>query len=115
MMPSLSDFNGREAQLVIDLREALPPTSTPTSSDLQSLRRIAGHLRLLNRRFAVTSELLLARIGALDAQVPVQLQRELVSEARAMYGGCVSVPNLNARPRAQRARANLRSPILEAQ
>ena len=115
MMPSLSAANEREAQLVIDLRNALPPASTPTMADLQSLRRIAAHLRLLNRRFAVTSELLLSRIGALDAQVPVRIQRQLVAEARGIYGQCVSRPDLNAPPRAMRLTANLRSPVLDSQ
>lgn len=114
-MPALSDWNAREAQLVIDLREALPPASAPTASDLQELRKIAGQLRLLNRRFAVTSELILARIGALDAQVPVSIQRQLVSEARSIFDRCVLVPDLNATPRAQRLIANLRSPVLSSQ
>jgi hypothetical protein len=115
MMPALSATNEREAQLVIDLREAFPPGSTPAMSDLQSLRRIAAQLRQVNRRFAVTSELLLSRLGALDAQVPISIQRQLASDARSIYGRCVSVPDLNAPPRAMRLTANLRSPVLSSQ
>lgn len=114
MMPYLTAANEREAQLVIDLREALPPKSVPSASDEQSMRRIVGQLRLLNRRFAVTSELLLKRIGSLDAQVPEGTQRELSSSARVLYGGCVTIPDLNTTPRAQRAISNLRSPVLES-
>ncbi len=113
MMPYLSAANEREAQLVIDMREAVPPSS-PSASDEQSLRRTVAQLRLLNRRFAVTSELLLKRIGTLDAQVPPSMQRELVAEGRAMYGSCVTVPDLNATPRAQRTISNLRSVVLES-
>jgi hypothetical protein len=113
MMPYLSTANEREAQLVMDLREALPPTSVRSPSDEQEVRRIVAQLRLLNRRFAVTSELLLKRIGALDAQVPIDLQRDLVANARKMYGSCVDVPDLTATPRAQRTVSNLRSPVLE--
>jgi hypothetical protein len=115
MMPYLTEANEREAQLVIDLREALPPAAAPATSDLQSLRRIAAQLKLLNRRFSVTSELLLARIGSLDAQVPPHIQRQLVSDARALYGRCVRVPDLSAPPRAQSSMANLRSGILSSQ
>lgn len=112
MMPYLTEANEREAQLVVDLRETLPPMSAPSSSDLQSLRRIAAQLRLLNRRFSVTSELLLARIGSLQASVPVRIQQQLVSDARALYGQCVRVPDLSATAPAQRSIANLRSPVL---
>lgn len=112
MMASLSESNARESELVTDLREAVPSTSAPTPSDVQTLRRIAGQLRVLNRRFTVGSELLLARIGTLDAQVPVGIQRQLIADARAIYGGCVNVPDLHSAPRAQRLSANLRGPVL---
>jgi type II secretory pathway pseudopilin PulG len=113
MMPSLSEANAREGQLVVDLREAVPTTSVASTSDLQRLREIAGQLRLLNRRFAVGSELLLARIGALDAQVPERIRRDLISNAREIYGGCVATPDLNTPPQAQRVSAMVRSPVLD--
>lgn len=45
-----------------------------------------------------TSRLLLARIGANGAQVPSPLQRELIAEARTLYGNCITVPDLNTTP-----------------
>ena len=115
IVPTLTDWNQRESQLAIDLRETLPRSAPATPADLQSVRRIAAHLRLLNRRFLYSSELLLTRIGATAAQVPVPVQRQLLAAARALYGSCVTVPDLNATPSAQRLIANLRSASLTAQ
>jgi hypothetical protein len=52
-------------------------------------------------------------MGVLDAQVPKSIQRELTSEARGMYGDCVTVPDLNARPSAGLLSANLKSPSVQ--
>src|SRR3954453_16907622 len=78
ILPMLTDWNQRESQLVIDLRESLPRSGPPSPADLQSVSRTAAHLRLLNRRFLFSSQLLLARIGANGAQVPLPIQRQLL-------------------------------------
>ncbi len=112
ILPGLNDEDTREAQLVVQLRNTLPPSGLPSAESLQSLRQTAAQLRLINRRFINSSQLLLARIAALGTQVPVPIQRELTTEARAMYGNCITIPNLNATPSAQRLSSNLRSPSL---
>lgn len=98
ILPALTDQEQRESQLVVEMRNALPQSTAPSPSDLQSLRRTAAQLQLINRRFVRTSQLLLARIGENDAQVPLPMQRELTTEARRLYGSCIAVPDLNAMP-----------------
>lgn len=112
MLPSLTEGNEREAQLVIQLRNDLPPAGDPSPSDLRSLRLTAGLLRLANHRFMTGSQLLLGRLQALGAQVPQPIQRQLVAHARAMYGSCITTPDLTARPTAARLDANLKSAAL---
>lgn len=112
ILPGLNDEDQREAQLVVQLRNTLPPSGAASEDSLQSIRQTAAQLRLINRRFINASQLFVARIGALRAQIPVPIQRGLTSEARAMYGSCVKVPDLNARPSAQRLITNLKSPSL---
>ena len=112
ILPALNEEDQREARLVIELRGDLPPTGTPSPADLKSLRLAAAQLRLTNRRFINSSELLLARIGSLNAQVPASIQQELTRDARAMYGSCVTVPNLSKTPGAGRLSANISSPSM---
>jgi hypothetical protein len=112
VLPSMTEGNEREAQLVIQLRNDLPPRGDPTTSDIRSLRLTAGLLRLDNHRFMSGSQLLLGRMQALGAQVPRPTQRQLVAHARAMYGSCVTVPDLSAKLTAARLDANLRSAAL---
>ena len=113
IIPSLSEEDQREARLVIEMRGSLPASGNPSADDLRSFRLAAGQLRLANRRFVNTSELLLARMGLLNAQVPAPIERELTKEARAMYGRCVIVPDLTAAPGAGALIANLRSPSVQ--
>jgi hypothetical protein len=108
ILPMLNDQAQREGQLVIDLRETLPPEGDPSPSDLQSLRRTAAQLRLLNRRFQSSAQLLLTRIASNGAQVRPSIQRALLVDARALYGSCVAVPDLNSPPSAMRLIANLK-------
>jgi hypothetical protein len=112
VLPSMTEGNEREAQLVIQLRNDLPPRGDPTPSDVRSLRLTAGLLRLDNHRFMSGSQLLLGRMQALGAQVPRPTQRQLLAHARAMYGSCVTVPDLSAKLTAARLDANLRSAAL---
>lgn len=98
LLPTLTDQEQREGQLVIEMRNALPEPASPSTSDRQSLRQAAAQLQLVNERFVTTSRLLLARIGANGAQVPSPLQRELIAEARTLYGNCITVPDLNTTP-----------------
>ncbi len=98
ILPTLTDQEQRESQLVVEMRNALPPTNAPSPSDLQALRQSAAQLQLINRRFVATSQLLLARIEANGAPVPLPMQRELIAEARRLYGSCIAVPNVNATP-----------------
>jgi hypothetical protein len=112
IIPALNEEDQREAQLAVQLRNTLPPSGEPSADNLQSVRQTAAQLRLINRRFVNSSQLLLARIGALGARVPMRMQRELTADARAMYGSCVTVPDLNATPAAQRLSSNLKSPSL---
>jgi hypothetical protein len=109
-LPQLTEDDQREARLVVQLRAELPATGDPSPADRKSLRLDAAQLRLANRRFVNTSQLMLTRMEVLDAQVPEPLQRELTAEARAMYGDCVVVPNLKAKASAGLLSANLRSP-----
>lgn len=112
ILPSMTDGDEREAQQVIELRNGLPPTGDLSSADLRSLRVTAGQLRLANHRFMTGSELLLARMRDLGVQVPQPIQQQLIAHARAMYGSCVTIPDLHAKPTAGRLDANLRSAAL---
>jgi hypothetical protein len=112
-LPQLTEEDQREARLVIELRADLPPSGNPSPSDLKALRLDAAQLRLANRRFINTSQLMLTRMNVLNAQVPESIQRELTGEARAMYGDCVVIPDLKAKPSAGILSANLRSPSVQ--
>jgi hypothetical protein len=112
ILPSMTEGDEREAQQVIELRNGLPPTGDLSSADLRSLRVTAGQLRLANHRFMTGSELLLARMRDLGVQVPQPIQQQLIAHARAMYGSCVTIPDLHAKPTAGRLDANLRSAAL---
>ena len=109
---SMTEADEREAQQVIGLRDGLPATGDLSPSDLRSLRITAGQLRLANHRFINGSELLLKRMRDLGVQVPQPIQQQLMAHARAMYGSCVTIPDLNAKPTAGRLDANLRSAVL---
>jgi len=113
IIPALSEEDQREARLVMDLRASLPPSGQPTSDDLRSFRLAAAQLRLANRRFINTSQLLISRMGALRTQLPEDTQRQLTREARAMYGNCVTVPDVDAAPAAGLLSANLKSPSVQ--
>ena len=112
ILPSMTEGNEREAQQVVELRNALPPTGDLSPSDLRSLRLTAGQLRLANHRFMSGSKLLLGRMRDLGAQVSQPIQEQLIAHARAMYGSCVDIPDLHAKPTAGRLDANLRSAAL---
>lgn len=112
ILPSMTAVDEREAQQVIELRDGLPSTGDLSPSDLISLRITAGQLRLANHRFMNGSELLLRRMRDLGVQVPQPIQQQLIAHARAMYGSCVTIPDLNAKPTAERLDANLRSAAL---
>jgi hypothetical protein len=112
-LPQLTEEDQREARVVIQLRTDLAATGNPSPADRKSLRLDAAQLRLANRRFINTSQLMLARMVVLNAQVPESIQRELTDEARAMYGDCVAVPDLKAKPSAGLLSANLRSPSVQ--
>lgn len=112
ILPGLNEEDVRESQLVIELRNNLPPSGDPSPSDLRSLRLTSELLRLINHRFITGSQLLLARARSLGAQVPLSTQHQLIADARTMYGACITVPDLNAAPGAGRLSANLRSAAL---
>jgi hypothetical protein len=99
--------------MVIQLRADFPASGSASPADRKSLRLDAAQLRLANRRFVNTSQLMLTRMEALDAQVPEAIQRELTAQARAMYGDCVVVPDLKAKASAGLLSANLRSPSVQ--
>lgn len=98
ILPTLTDQEQRESQLAVQMRNALPPSGSPSPVDFQLLRQTAAQLQLINKRFVRTSQLLLARIGENNAQVPLTMQQQLTSEARMLYGSCIAVPDLNATP-----------------
>lgn len=112
ILPGLTEADEQEAQRVVEFRNDLPPTGDPSPSDLRSLRLTAGLLRFANHSFMTGSELLLGRMSALGVEVPERTRRQLIARARAMYGSCVTVPDLNAKPTAGRLDANLRSAAL---
>jgi hypothetical protein len=112
-LPNLTEEDQREARLVIQLRSELPAAGNASPADRKSIRLDAAQLRLANRRFVNTAQLMLTRMEALHAQVPEPIQRELTAEARAMYGNCVVVPNLEAKASAGLLSANLRSPSVQ--
>ena len=107
-VPSLTEWNARETDLAAELRDALPPAGDPSPADLQSLRRLAGQLRVLNDRISRGSELFLARTQRLGAGVSSLNKRSLQINATGIYGACAVAPNLGATPAAQTSRANLR-------
>lgn len=107
-VPSLTEWNARETDLAAELRDALPPTGAASTADLQSLRRLAGQLRVLNDRISRGSQLFLARTQRLGAAVSALNERSLQANAKAIYGVCAVAPNLNATPAAQTSTANLR-------
>jgi hypothetical protein len=100
--------NKEERDLATDLRETLPPGREPSPADLQSLRREAAQLRTYNSGLFRASQLLLSRSRALGAPVPERMQRDLLRQARAMYGTCARAPDMSALPVAARLRGNLR-------
>jgi hypothetical protein len=108
LVPALNDDNTRERELAIDLNDALPPDADPSPADLQALRRDAAQLRDLNRVFYRVSQLMLSRSRAVGAELPDATRRERMRQARAIYGSCVRVPDLNATPLAQGLTADLR-------
>ena len=107
LMPALTEANSRERDLATELHESLPPASDPSPADLQALRRNAAQLRRLNYQFFRASQLILARSQAAGAPVPGPYRREMLKEARAIYGTCVQEPDPNAKPVAQSLSANL--------
>lgn len=109
IMPSMNDHNEREAQLVTELHDVVPPTGEITAEDVAMVRRTAGQLKMLNRRLVRGSELMLARLKNSGTTVRMPIQRELLSQGRAIYGGCVRAPDLNAVPEAQQLYTNLRA------
>jgi hypothetical protein len=112
ILPGLNEEDQREARLVRELRDDVPASGNPSPDDIRSLRLAAGQLRLSNRRFNNTSQLFLARIAALGTQVPERIQRELTANARTIYGNCVTIPDLKAKPVAGSLTANLSSPSM---
>lgn len=109
VIPSLTDTNAHEKDVAVELHEALPQTGKPSHADLQTLRRDATELRMLNWSFYRASELILARSRELGAPVPEQIQREMLRDARALYGSCARPPDPKARPVARSLIANLHS------
>src|SRR5439155_24547649 len=109
IMPGQSEVNARERELVIDLREALPPTGNPSPAELQALRQTAARLRVINGQFYRASQLILARSQAVGAPVPEPIRRDLLNQAHAIYGDCIRPPEPNAKPIAQSLTANLQS------
>lgn len=104
----MTERNQRERDLAIELHELLPPDGEPSAADLQALRRDAAQLRAINVGFFRGAQLLLTRSQAVGASVPIPARRELLKEARAIYGDCVQEPDLRQQPVAQSLRANLR-------
>jgi hypothetical protein len=92
----LTEDQKEESRLTIDLRNSLPATGELSAAERQALQRTAAQLRQLNRRFAVSAGLYLTRVGKLDAQVPAPERDAMLRNARALYGNCVTVPNLNS-------------------
>lgn len=108
ILADLTQENHRERDVSIQLHEAIPPTSDPSEADLKNLRLAAAQLRTFNAGFYRASQLILARSQALNAPVPEPIKRELLKEARAIYGDCVRPPDVNLRPLAQNLETNLR-------
>lgn len=106
-VPGLNDTNIRETQLASELHDALPPAGEPSPADRQTLRRVAGQLRMSNDRLTRGSQLFLARTSPLGATVSAAMQQTLLRQARAIYGDCVIEPDLRAPAAAQSPRANL--------
>jgi hypothetical protein len=112
ILAPMTDRNQRERDLAIELHESLPPAGDPSAADLQTLRRDSAQLRAINGGFYRGSQLLLMRSQGLGAAVPEPIRRDLLNEARAIYGDCVRAPDPNERPVAQSIKANLKAPPL---
>ena len=108
VLGDLTQENHRERDVSIQLHEVLPPAGDASPADLQELRRDAAQLRTFNAGFYRASQLILARSKALGAPVPEPIKRELLKEARAIYGNCARAPDPNSKPLAQRLETNLR-------
>jgi hypothetical protein len=108
LVPALNDYNSHEREIAIELHEAIPPDHDPSLADLQALRRDAAQLRDLNRVFYRVSQLMLSRSRVVGAALPEGARRDLLRQARAIYGSCVRVPDLSATPLAQGLTADLR-------
>jgi len=113
IMPSLTDRNSDETALANELREVLPPSGQISSDDAATVRRTAGRLRVANQGLERGSQLLLARIAKIGVPVPTPIQRALLAKARAIYGGCVRVPDLGVEPAAQGLEANLHAVMVK--
>jgi hypothetical protein len=91
LISNMTAWNQRESELVIDLRETVPP-GAPSASQRQDLRREAAELRGLNIWLAGGSRLLLAAMNANGMPMAGSDEAKLLNEARARYGPCVRKP-----------------------
>jgi hypothetical protein len=110
MMPMLSEANGHERELVMQLRESLPPTGEASGSDLQKVRSITALLWAQNSMFTGVSQLLLSRSEQNGAHISNAAKQDLLKRARLIYGDCIEVPTLKG-PAAEGVDANLIRPI----
>jgi hypothetical protein len=95
LIASMTQWNQREYDLVTDLREALPQSGAPSAAELQELRHDAAELRSLNTELSAAARLLLDAMRQNGFSIPQSSARQLLSEARTRYGGCVRDPALS--------------------
>lgn len=94
LIGSMNQMNARENDLVIDLRETLPPKGDPSAAELQELRRETAELRALNVDLAGAARLLHDAMRDNAIAVPRATEARLLREATARYGRCVRDPAL---------------------
>lgn len=92
LIANMTAWNQRESELVIDLRETVPPDVASSASQRQDLRREAAELRGLNIWLSGGSRLLLAAMDDNGMHMTRSDEASLLREARARYGACVRPP-----------------------
>ena len=110
LIPAMSEANQREGEVTTELKASLPASGNPSPTDLQSVRRNAALLSVLNSKMFVWSSLLLSRMNKEGARVPLATAQTLRREARESYGSCMQVPNPNA-PATQNPIFSLRNDV----
>jgi hypothetical protein len=95
LIPWLGETNAEERKQVVDLHSALPPLGDPSPQEIQRVRQLSAQLANDNATLGNVSKVVLIRSDRVGASMAPATARALVERARALYGNCVVVPDLN--------------------